>query len=189
MVTLRYGKEYRLDLETLPDGKQKRKLCYIGPLYDYEAAEDVHGKQRVILLILSILSVIVFISGLSFYSNLSRIWYISIPYAVNALLCFFLLESLFFFWKYRTDLEREKKQRGGDRFKGVYLISGITYLISCIGIIAVLIGKVISPECADYIFFFIAIQGVVLSVVGFTYAGKIKYVEKHNPEADKWADK
>ena len=190
MITLRYGKEYRMDLETLPDGKKKQKMVYVGPLYDYVDTLGEHKRQRRLLLMIAILSAILFISGFSFYSNLSRVWFSAIPYASNALVIYLLLESIGYFWKYGENLNRESKQRGGDRLKSLAIISAALYCLSLTGSFAATISSYIEEVTKfDYIYIIITVFNLAVMLVLFLIARPIRYIEKENPAAKEWENK
>ncbi len=190
MITLRYGKEYRMDLETFPDGKKKQKMVYVGPLYDYVDTINEHKRQRSLLLVLVSLSAILFIFGFSFYSNLSRVWFTSTPYAVNALVIYLLFESIGYFWKYRSNLNREAKQRGGDRLKALSLIAASLYCISFAGSMGAIVSSYISEVTVfDYLYIMVILLSILLMLAAFFSARDIAYIEKENPTAKEWEDK
>lgn len=189
MVTLRFGKEYRMDLSTDTDGKKTRKMIYVGPLYDYEAIESVHNRQRVFQLMLGLLAVVLFITGFSFYSNLSRVWFSSVPYACNLIVLYWYTESNFYFWKYRASLTREQKEKGADRFKSMSLISVILCFLSLIGAFVAMFTYLDFIEPSDYIYVGIDICIIMVMTIAHIFSKKILYKEKENPMAKEWKNK
>jgi len=189
MVTLRFGKDYRMDLVEGANGKKERKMIYVGPLYDYEACEDVHGKQRRFFLVLGIIAIILFILGFSFYSNISRVWFASIPYVCNLLVLYWFSESIIYFWKFRDSLTREQKEKGGDRIKSMSLIASALCLMCLVGGIVSMFSYLTAVETTDYVFLGIDIALLMIMFISFTRAKEIKYTEKINPATEEWKDK
>ena len=186
MVTLRYGREYRMDLESLPNGRTKRKMVYIGPLFNYVDSMERHGKQRIILLVLSLLTAFQYIFGFSFYSNLSRVWYSSIPYAFNGIFLIFEFESILYFWGNHVDFNRERKQRGGERIKGLSIAISVFAFISLIGSVSASLAGSVSVQSSDYLYIAVTLILVVTQIAMFLYSRGIRYTEKENPLTNEW---
>lgn len=178
-----------MDVVETSSGKKKQRLIYTGPLYSYKAIKPGHAKERMQILIFTIVAVALFIIGFSFYSNLSRVWFVSIPYAFNALVLYFLIESLFLFWKYLPDLNREQKEKGGERFKAVSFVSMILFGFSLVGSFVALATGYVTLEASDYAFIAFVFAEVLLMFFLFKVTKDIAYEEKENPVASEWAGK
>lgn len=187
MISVKYGKEYRLKAT---DGKKKDELVYVGPLFSYQDTLEAHQSKRVKFLILSVLSIVLFISSLSFYSNLSRVWFVSVPYAFLAMVLFMYVESLCFYWKFRDPLTREQKEKGGDRFKTLSVVYLFIALFSLISSIVTffnqnLIGYI---GFSDYTFFALILVQILVMLYSFKVANQILYKERENPAAKAFED-
>lgn len=189
LVSLKYKKDYRMDVEETSSGKKKQTLVYTGPLYSYKVIKPDHVKERTRILILTIVAAVLFILGISFYSNLSRVWYVSIPYACNALVLYFLIESLFIFWKYRTELNREQKERGGERIKAMSFVSMVLFGFSLSGSFIALVTGYVKLSNSDCFFLSFVLALVLLMFVLYRFSKDIQYIEKENPVAKEWENK
>lgn len=188
MVSGRYSKEYRLDVADSPSGKKKTVLVYVGPYFDYDCTIQEHSKQKRKIVGFGILSLALFILGMSFYSNISKAWYVAIPFAVNAFILFLYFESVFYFWPFKTKLNREQKDKGGERFKPICLSSIFFYLISLVGS-SVKLMALHTADAFDLIFLGCTVAEFVIMIFLFKLALKIKYVERENPVAKDWEGK
>jgi len=189
MITLRFGKEYRMDTETLPNGKSRQKMIYTGPLFDFCDSETEHKEKRILHLCVGIVTFLLLIIGYSFYSNLSRVWFVSIPYACNLLVGYLYLESVGFFWKYTDSLNREHKEKGGDRLKSLSMIYAGFDLFSLVASFVAMFTYLDEISVRDYVFLALTLIQLMLMIFSFTKARKIEYLERKNPVADEWKDK
>ncbi len=189
MVSLKYGKEYRMDEELLPNGKYSKKMIYIGPVFTYAETEAEHKVSRIKLLILGIVSAVLFVFGLLFYSNLSRVWFVSVPYACNAMVLYLFFESLVFFWPYRASLEREQKEKGAERFKSLGIFSLLFHFSGLTGSTVALLTYVKGTVAFDYVFLGIVVVQVMLWFLIFREANRIHLWEHENPTKKEWESK
>lgn len=189
MVNLRFGKDYRMDLVETPGGKKERKMIYVGPLYAYVDTEEAHSKQRIFFTVSGALAMVLFLAGFSFYSNISRVWFASIPYACNLLVLYLYIEGAFYFWKYRDRLNREQKEKGGDRFKSTSLVASVLCFVSMVSGFVSVFFYLDAVVINDYLFLGIDLLLLMLTFFVHVKAKEITYREEPNPVAKEWADK
>ena len=189
MVTLRYGKDYRMDVDVKPNGKEEKKLVYVGPLFKYTDDADTHKKQGRVLSGLGIIAVALFFLGFSFYSNLSRIWFTSVPYACNLLSLYYLIVACFYFVPFKEPLNREQKEKGLEGFKKCSLASFILGVFSLVGGIVAIFIYLQGFVKQDIFFLIITLLFTVTALFIFFFCRRITVYEVENPTAKEWESK
>lgn len=184
LISLKYAKEYRTDVVTDASGRKKEKYTYVGPLYDYSVEKPVHTRQKMILAVVGIISTVLYVLGLYFPSNLSRILYVSLPFAANAIVIFLFFGSLLKFFPYKESLTREEKEKGGERIRSLEVISTGLFFLSDIGAVVALFSSVETVNSYDYVMLICGVGLFVMSLTGLLTIKNITYKEKPNPERD-----
>lgn len=117
LIDVKYVKDYRIDLKMKKDGKQKRRVVYVGPLFSWKSNADTRKKCIREGMGLLILGWMLYFASIWKYSRLSHVWYVWIPY-VCFLICatvrFLYIESL----KVRKFLQENR--RTTERISGSY---------------------------------------------------------------------
>ncbi len=186
MVTLRYGRDYRMEVDVKPNGKEEKRLVYVGPLFKYTDDTDTHKKQGIVLSGLGIIAVILFFSGFSFYSNLSRVWFTAVPYACNLLSLYYLIAACFYFVPFKETLNREQKEKGLEGFKKCSLASFILGVFSLVGGFTAIFIYLPGFVKQDIFFLIIVFLFTVTELFIFFFCRRITVCEVENPIAKEW---
>lgn len=186
MISPKYGNDYRLDVETLPDGKKKDVKVYIGPYFESDESEAVHKKNRLFLLFSEIIFAVLLILNMTFYTELGKVWYVIVPFAVNVLAAYVFFESVAYFWPVRDKLTREQKERGQDRLKQMSAVQAVLCMISEVAGIITTGFLLASVSINDIVFCTLACVMLLITVSQTLYLRKIDAKEIENPLAKKW---
>lgn len=178
-----------MDTETTNTGKIKRKMVYTGPFYRWAMTEETLKKNRILYLILNVAAWVIFIGSMLFYSNLSRIIYIILPYACLMLVLFFFSAAAYNLLFAKQPMNREIKEKTYDRIKGASLVgmifSGGSFAGEAVGSLLVL--NAVKTE--DILFIIATVLLFFIFNIGFVNAGKLIVTEEVNPAAQEWKDR
>ena len=188
VINSKYVRYYRLDTETDSKGKVRTKMVYTGPLYKWDMVEAELKSLKTALTVLSLISCIFFVGSLSFYSELSRTWYIILPYAINFLLICMqwgVVWNLFFS---KQPMSMEIKDKTLDREKTVSVICLIINIITLLCAVVTIIVKG-HTKAGEFVF-----VGMVTLLVAFTlYRIKVdkcmRVAECENSLTKEWEQK
>ena len=188
MLSSKYVKDYRMDTETTPSGKVKRKMVYVGPFFEWDLEKRYFEKLRIRYMFALFASWGCFLGSLLFYSDLSRLWYVILPYAFEALVLIFASCALWNLYFAAQPMVREVKDKTLDRIRFTSIVGMICCIITVVGIVAgILLNGYTQP---GNILFAIADPLIFLLLLyGFKVSKCLKIREKDNPLADMWKDK
>ncbi|MGN1148276.1 MAG: hypothetical protein ACI4TB_07625 [Lachnospiraceae bacterium] len=189
MLSSKYVKDYRMDTEMTKSGKVKRKMIYTGPLYRWELSEEVLKKLRLRYLLLCVAGWIIFIGSMLFYSNLSRIWYVILPYACLLLVFSFFSAAVYNLFTAKQPMSREVKDKTFDRLKGSSLVG----MVFCAGAFAgEVAARIVFQEFGgwgDGLFMAATILLFFILLYAFKEGKQLMVSEEINPVAEEWKDK
>lgn len=189
MLSSKYVKDYRMDTETTDAGKVKRKMVYTGPLYRWDTAEAELKKIRLSYLVLGIWGWGLFVGSMLFYSNLSRLIYVMLPFACLFLVLFYFSAGTYNLFFAKQPMRREIKDKTCDRirasaFMGM-LFSGGAFAGETA---ATMIFKEIFVT-GDFLFMTATVLLFFICLYGFICGRRLTVSEEDNPAAEEWKDK
>lgn len=121
--------DYSWETEVAPNGKVVDKMVYKGPLFEW-GVDSFQIKKITIKLVLCILiSFTAFLSSLWNYSNITRIWYIILPYSVLSLMIGLNSSSIFLLSKVKNSFQRKQKEKIADRLKTIAVVELIVVIL------------------------------------------------------------
>lgn len=188
MLSSKYVKDYRMDTQTTASGKVKRNMVYVGPHYVWSAAEAEMKSLRIKCLVLAILGWVIFIGSQLFHSDLSRVWYVVLPYEFFFLILMMWTGAVWNLLFAKQPMTRETKEKTCERFKGASVAGMVCSLVTAAGITAVVITRgyhTIPDICfmaADPLLLFLMLCGVGLGK-------KLTVTEQTNPLTEEWKNK
>ena len=178
-----------MDTQTTSTGKVKNKMIYTGPLYRWAMTEETLKKSRILYLILNLAAWGIFIGSMLFYSNLSRIIYIILPYACLMPVFFYFSTAACNLLFAKQPMNKEIKEKTYDRVKGSTLVgmilSGGSFVGEVVGSLLVL--NAVKTE--DILFMTATVILFIILCLGFVNARKLIVSEEVNPAAEEWKDK
>lgn len=121
MLSSKYVKDYRMDTSVDDRGKTREEMVYIGPLYCWDMPEEVFYRLKRQYLAGSILAWLVFVASLWPYSEISRIWYVILPYCCLLFPLFFISVAVHNMISAPCPFSREKKDKTVGRLKGSFM--------------------------------------------------------------------
>ncbi len=188
MLSSKYVKDYRMDTETAPSGKVKRKIVYVGPFYEWDMDEKALIKLRTRYTIAVLISWLCFAGSILFYSDLSRLWYVILPYAFLALVLVFATCAVWNLYFAEQPMVREVRDKTLDRIRFTSIAGMLCCMITAVGLVVGIFrngymqaGNLLFALADPVIFF--------LLLYGFKVSKCLKVREKENPLADQWKDK
>ncbi len=181
MISTKYSKDYRQEVEKGPDGKMKDVFVYTGAYYKTDETEESHKRTRLILVAEGLLAVAAFIVGIYFNSSISHTFYAVVPYALNALNIYLLIESTIYYFPVREIYKKEEKEKGIDRIKTVGLLGSILFLISLAGALTKLFVFTVKASVGDHVFIVCNIVLLAVFISVFIAFKKINTKEFENP--------
>lgn len=189
MVSLKYAKEYRLDTFTDERGKVKDCTVYIGPLYEWITSAAQIKSLRYKLTIMTIVQIILFISSIWNYNDLSRLWWVMLPYACLLFVFLYLAMACYNLFTVKGQFHREQKDKTVDRMKACSVMGTILVVSSFLSATISLIAGLVNVQIWDV--WFIFTEAVIL--IAFLYEGKLskqlQVRELPNPKAQEWKDR
>lgn len=188
MINSKYVRYYRLDTETDNKGKVKTKMVYTGPLYKWDMAESELKRLKISLSVSALISCILFVVSLSFYSELSRTWYVILPYAINFLLICMQWGVVWNMFFAKQPMSMEIRDKTLDREKTASVISLVMNIITLLCAVVTIIVKG-HTKAGEFVF-----VGMVTLFVAFTlYRIKVdkcmRVAETYNPLTKEWEQK
>lgn len=188
MLSSKYVKDYRMDTETTSSGKVKRKMVYVGPIYEWDLEKRDLVKLRIRYMLAIFASWGCFLGSLLFYSDLSRLWYVILPYAFEVLVLIFASCALWNLYFAAQPMVREVKDKTLERIRFTAIAGMICCGIAEVGIVAgILLNGYTQPR--NILFAVVDPLIFLLSLYGFKVGKCLKIREKDNPLANQWRDK
>ena len=189
MLSTKYTKEYRLDTFTDKNGKVKDCTVYIGPLYEWAAPEKLIRKLGAVLSMLTALQAVLFVSSLWNYCDLSRLWWVVVPYCCLLFVFLYMAVVCFHLLTLKGAFHREQKDKTVDRMKGCSvmgaILSGITVISSTVSVIMGLVNM----KAWDVWFVVTAAFMLIIFLYDIRLSAKVQVREVPNPKALEWKDK
>ena len=189
MVSLKYAKEYRLDTFTDERGKVKDCTVYIGSLYEWSMPEEQRKRLRGRLTVMTIGQAVLFISSIWNYNDLSRLWWVMLPYACLLFVFLYLATVCYNLFTVKGQFHREQKDKTVDRMKACSVMGAILTGSSFLSATISLLAGLVHIQMWDV--WFIITEAVLLTV--FLYEAKLSKLlqvrELSNPKAQEWKDR
>ncbi len=189
MVSLKYAKEYRLDTFTDERGKVKDCTVYIGPLYEWTGSEKQRRSTAVKLLVMTLIQSVLFVFSLWNYSDLTKLWWVILPYACLLFVYLFLATVCRNLFVVTGQFHREKKEKTVDRLKACSVMGLIFAGSTVISAFVSLFLDFIKIGLWDICFVIADMIMIVLFICELRIAGGMEVKELPNPDAEKWKDK
>ena len=134
MLKNKYAKDYRIEAYSGKNGKVKERAVYTGPVFELDQESNGHLFRKMALLF--IISLLLVITSLWNYSTLTRVFYFSGPLLLMPVVLYLYLTWLLHVRGENGRLNREQKEKGPDRLKGIgifgIVISGIVFVTALI---------------------------------------------------------
>lgn len=189
MVSLKYAKDFRLDTYTDEKGKVKDCTVYVGPLYEWAISGQVLKKYRIKLLLLTLLQIVLFVSSLWNYSDLTRLWWVVVPY--SCLFLVFVLQCMVCYnlFVLKGQMQREQKDKTVDRLKGCSVMGCILSGISIVSTTGSLIANMVNIQFWDIYYIIVEMVLFIIFLYNMKSSGTLLVKELVNPVAEEWKDK
>ncbi len=189
MVSLKYAKEYRLDTFTDERGKVKDCTVYIGPLYEWSTPPAQIKSLRAKLTVMFIVQAVLFVSSIWNYNDLSRLWWVMLPYACLLFVFLYMATVCYNLFTVKGQFHREQKDKTVDRMKACSVMGAILVASSFISAtISMLIGLV-NIQMWDVWFVFTEAVLVVAFLYEVKLSKQLQVRELPNPKATEWKDR
>ena len=188
MINSKYVRYYRLDTETDSKGKVRTRMVYTGPLYKWDMTDAEFKKLKVSLSVSAFISCLIFVASLSFYSELSRTWYVILPYAINFLLIctqWGVVGNLFFA---KQPMSMDVKDKTLDREKTVSVMSLVLNVITVLCAVVTMIIRGYT-KAGEFAFVGMVTLFVVLSLYRIKVDKCLRVTECENPLTKEWEQK
>lgn len=189
MFSLKYAREYRLDTFTDERGKVKDCTVYVGPLYEWSIPEKQRKSLRGRLTVMTIVQIILFLSSIWNYNDLSRLWWVMLPYACLLFVFLFMAMVCYNLFVVKGQFHREQKDKTVDRMKGCCVMGVILVASSFLSATISMLMGLVHIQMWDV--WFIITEAVLLTV--FLYEVKLskqlQVRELTNPKAEEWKDR
>lgn len=189
MVSLKYVKDYRLDTKTDASGKVKDHMVYIGPYYEWAASEEEFKSIRIKILYSVLIGFLLYISSMLKYSDITRIWFVILPFVCTIFSLFMLGLVSFNLYTIKGKMTREQKCKTLDRAKEFTALGAFLCAISGIASLVCVTGKFINVTFTDAYFVIAQIFLFVIFLYCFKVTKGLSIKEIANPEAEEWKDK
>lgn len=188
VLSTKYVKDYRMDTRTMPSGKVKRIMVYTGPLYEWDLTAECLKGLRIRYGCLTGAGWLLFLSSLSFYSNVSRILYVTLPYACFIPVLAFLTGASFKLAVTHGAMNRENKDKICVRLKNSSAAGMVCGIFTGIGVIASIFLQKFSGG-NDLLFAAADILLTLLCLYGFKNSRSLLVRETANPVAREWENR
>lgn len=189
MVSTKYVKDYRMDTETDKNGKVKRKMVYVGPYYIWDTVQEDLKKMRCSYLVTVIVEWIVFLGSMCFFNDISRNWYVILPYVCLILVFLFQSMAVWNLYMAKQPMHREIKDKTVDRMKSSTFCGMILSGGALVGEIVACIKGVKVFKASDYIFVIATVVLFLFLLYGFKVSKRLVVTEQENPVAGEWKNK
>lgn len=117
MVSGKYAEDYRIDYIVGRNGKKKKQPVYIGALYQWELQAEELRRLKLLYLGVALTGWGLFIGSLWFYSELAKLWYVTVPYSITLFPLLFLSMAVCNMLIVKRPYTREKKEKTIDRLQ------------------------------------------------------------------------
>lgn len=181
MLRNKYAKDYRIEAYSGKGGKVKEKAVYVGPLYsiaEVDLSRQIFRKMTGLFII----SLVLFVSSLWNYTGITRVLYVSLPLLGMPVVFYLYFTALMHVRSMTGTFDREHKEKGTDRLKGI----GVTGMVVS-GI--VLTGAVVRACICkldllfwDWYFLAASVLQIPLYAASFFFGKKIVVTEEQNPD-------
>lgn len=189
MVSTKYVKDYRMDTETDKKGRVKRKMVYVGPYYIWEMPTAEVKKLRAICLAALFAQWILFIGSMCFYNDISRNWYVILPYVCLSLALVFQSMAVWNLCTAKQPMHRETKDKTCERMKSAAFCGMILSFLALIGETVACIKFAEKFKTADYLFVAATVVLFALLLYGFKVSKRLTVSEQENPATAEWKNK
>lgn len=178
-----------MDLETDAKGRKKRKMIYIGPLFQWATPESCRRKLLQQCSVTAALGWILYFLGIWNYSRLSHIWYVILPYICIFLCLCFLSNCLWRIGRTPQPFEREQKDKMTDRFRSSSAMGMLLAAAAGAGQIFNLVRAGFLPGMADA--FLIAVTWIqfFLFLLCFRQGKQLQISVLTNPMTKEWENR
>jgi len=123
MISGKYLKDYRLEEQIDSSGRARTKAVYIGG--DYGLSPVFSKNEKLIFLLMSLLSCVSLIIALIPHSQAARTTYVILPFVFSSLPLFIMSASAFSLFKAKDIMKREQAQRIANRLPAGALTTAI----------------------------------------------------------------
>lgn len=189
MVSLKYAKEYRLDTFTDERGKVKDCTVYIGPLYEWSTPEEQIKKLRSILTGMTVVQVILFVSSIWNYNDLSRLWWVMLPYACLLFVFLYMGMACYNLFTVKGQFHREQKDKTVDRVRACCTMGTIFVASSLLSSTVSLLSGLVHIQMWDVWFIIVEMALLVGFLYGRTLSKQLQVRELPNPKAEEWRNR
>ncbi len=189
MVSLKYAKEYRLDTFTDERGKVKDCTVYIGSLYEWTCSEEQRKSMAIRLTAMVAVQILLFVFSLWNYSDLTKLWWVVLPYACLLFVYLFLATVCRNLFVVKGQFHREKKEKTLDRLRACSMMGLIFSSTTVTSAFVSLFLDFIKIQIWDICFVAADMIMIVLFICEWRMAGDLEVKEITNPNAEKWKDK
>lgn len=162
MISTKYNKYYRMDVQINSDGSKTDKWEYIGPYYEFEESAEEHKKRAFIYKLFLVGLILSMFINLWIYSNLSKVIYIILPFCLNLFAVYLFITAVTFYKKPGKLLKINEKEKSADKFKQSSLFGILFTFLSLLGVIIYLLRISTYLFINDYIF--ILFQVIMLTI-------------------------
>lgn len=189
MLSLKYAKEYRLDTFTDESGKVKDCTVYIGPLYEWTISEAEIKSLRGRISIITLIQAVLFISSLWNYNDLSRLWWVVVPYCCLLFVFLYLAAVCYNLFTVKGQFHREQKEKTVDRMKGCSVMGAILVGVSFVAATISTLAGMVNFGIWDIWFALVELLLMVSLLYEVKLSKELQVRELVNPKAEEWKDK
>lgn len=188
MLSSKYVKDYRMDTETTSTGKVKRKMVYVGPFYTWDLEGKVFAglRRRYTLSVLA--GWVCFLGSMLFYSKLSRLWYVILPYTFLILVLFFATCAVWNLYFAGQPMTRECKEKTWDRMRSSSVMGMLCCVVTAVGLVTGMLQNRCT-QMEDFLFSLGDVFIFLFLLYGFKASKRLNVKETENPVAAEWKDK
>lgn len=189
MLSLKYAREYRLDTFTDESGKVKDCTVYIGPLYEWIISETMLKSLRGRLSVITLVQVILFISSIWNYNDLSRLWWVVVPYCCLLFVFLYQTTVCYNLFTVKGQFHREKKEKTVERMKGCSVMGVILSGVSIVAATISVIPGIVNVQIWDVWLLVVNTFMIVCFLYLVKLSGELQVREVPNPKAKEWKDR
>lgn len=186
MVSTKYNKYYRLDVQINSDGSKSDKWDYVGPYYEIEETREEHNKRLTVYIVFALILLAGIFTNLWIYSLFSKTIYVILPFFINVVPVYLFIEALYNYRKFGKRLKINEKEKCVDRFKQASLFG---VLFSGGAVIGIIVGLLVGDKylCTnDYIFILFAVIMLIIFIVNAVISRGLTTKEIENSVAKKY---
>lgn len=171
MLSKKNLEDYSWETTENSKGKVVDLMVYKGPLYKWEKNQSEMKRIITKLAILTIISVVAYISSLWNYSSIARIWYILIPYSLIFIFLAFQISSIYGLITHKENFKRKEKEKMVDRLKTIGFVERIFSIYCLLASILYSVKSYQNFTIWDYYFLSMI---VILVIVSFLFYKTLK---------------